>query len=177
MTRLTRLALGLVIGSASLSITSAQAQIAQESSGVERLERSWNDLDQQLRALDALIPSDPEGAPARYTPAPALPQTLLQPNRAAEGPLHPSPTAAPAPLSLPSAQELQAGEVQGLTLLDALGLGFANNPALLAQRERVAAALDAVQAALGTYWPRISAVASGNTGQISSNNVASVGNA
>ncbi len=177
VTRLTRLALGLVIGSASLSITSAQAQIAQESSGVERLERSWSDLDQQLRALDALIPSDPERAPARYTPAPALPQTLLQPNRAAEGPLPPSSTAAPAPLSLPSAQELQAGEVQGLTMLDALGLGFANNPALLAQRERVAAALDAVQAALGTYWPRISAVALGNTGQISSNNVASVGNA
>ena len=100
----------------------------------------------------------------------------MEPNRAASQPLQPSQAAAPAPLSLPSPQQLQEGVVEGLSLLEALAIGFKNNPELQAQRELVAASLDDLQAALGTYWPRISAVAGGSTGQLSSNKTASVGN-
>ena len=57
--------------------------------------------------------------------------------------------------------------MQGLSLNQALVLGFANNAELQAQRQQVAAALDELQAALGTYWPRILTLANGNTGQSS----------
>ncbi|MFZ9318386.1 MAG: TolC family protein [Vulcanococcus sp.] len=143
---------------------------------LQRLERSWQSLDQQLRALDALIPPDREPRPDPTSPAAPLPKALLAPNAAPQSQLQPSQAPAPAPLSLPNPAQLEAGRVQGLSLMEALGIGFANNPQLQAQRLQVAAALDQLQARLGTYWPRISAVASGNTGQSSSYNVAPVGN-
>ncbi len=36
---------------------------------LQRLERSWQSLDQQLRALDALIPPDREPSPDPTSPA------------------------------------------------------------------------------------------------------------
>ena len=81
----------------------------------------------------------------------------------------PDATAAPIPLALPDAEQLQAGAIQSLSLDQALAIAFSNNPELQAQRERVAAALAELQAAMGTYWPRISAYAEGSTGQNSNN--------
>ena len=142
-----------------------------QSPGTAQLERSWRDLDQQLRALDALIPADPDmGADGRsggLTPSQPLPEALLQPNRPATGPLQ-RPAATPAPpLSLPTAASLQAGSVQSLSLEQALAIAFANSAALQAQRELVAASLGELQAQLGSYWPRISAFANGSSGQSS----------
>ncbi len=174
--RILSLAGGLALASIGSPMALGQPSIEASSPEVEKLERSWRALDQQLRVLDALIPPDPQGIPPREAVTAPIPSSLLQPNRAPSQQLQPGQAAPPAPLSLPTPQQLQKGVVEGLSLLEALALGFKNNPELLAQRERVAASLDELQAALGTYWPRISAVAGGSTGQISSNNTASVGN-
>ena len=131
----------------------SQAQL-DSTAEVEKLERSWQQLDRQLRALDALIPTEPEPIPNRFEPAPPLPKSLLAPNAAPEGALAPDATGAPTPLALPDADELQRGTIQSLSLDQALAIAFSNNPELQAQRERVAAALAEFQAAMGTYWPR-----------------------
>lgn len=169
--RLWQLVLGLGV-----VCTTTASPLAWADPGVQVLERSWQQLDQQLKALDALIPADPQSIPDPNSPAAPLPKALLTPNAAPQGQLQPGQAAAPAPLSLPSAAQLNGDAVRGISLMEALAIGFANNPQLQAQREQVAAALDQVQARLGTYWPRISAVASGNTSQMSSSNVAAVGN-
>ena len=143
---------------------------------IEKLERSWQRLDRELRALDALIPPEPEPIPNRFEPAPPLPQSLLKPNAAPTGALAPDATAAPLPLALPDAEQLQAGAIQSLSLDQALAIAFSNNPELQAQRERVAASLAELQAAMGTYWPRISAYAEGSTGQNSNNMNVPTGN-
>ncbi len=144
--------------------------------GPAALERSWRQLDQDLQALDALIPPDPElgsGGPPRIQP---LPAALLQPNRPATGVLlRPAATPAP-PLSLPSAASLRAGGVQGLSLEQALAIAFANSAGLQAQRQLVAAALAELQAQLGSYWPRIGAFATGSSGRRSLYANAPVGN-
>ena len=161
-------ALSLLIGVGSSGLP---AQTQPGGADTQRLERSWNALDAQLRALDALIPAEPESAPAAITPTPPLPPGLLAPNAAARGPIAPGQGAAPPPLALPLPRQIQQGVVQDLSLNQALSLGFANNAELQAQRDQVAASLEELQSALGTYWPRILTLANGNTGQssISSN--------
>ena len=136
--------------------------------GVERLERSWRQLDLQLRALDALIPAEAEPPTERFAPAQPLPSSLLKPNAAASSTLSPEP-GAPPPLELPDAGELKPGVIESVSLKRALQIALVNNPALQAQRLRVAAALSELQAALGTYWPQISAYAEGSTGKTSNN--------
>ena len=153
----------------------AQAQL-DTTAEIEKLERSWQRLDRQLRALDALIPQEPEPVPNRFEPAPPLPQSLLAPNAAPSGALAPDATSAPAPLALPDAEQLQQGLIRSLSLDQALAIAFSNNPSLQAQRERVAAALADLQAAMGTYWPRITAYAEGITGKDSNNMNVPTGN-
>ena len=125
-------ALSLLIGVVGSGL---QAQTQPGGVDTQRLERSWNALDAQLRALDALIPAEPESAPAAITPAAPLPAGLLAPNAAARGPLAPGQGAAPPPLALPQPRQIQQGVVQDLSLNQALSLGFANNADLQAQRE------------------------------------------
>ncbi|CAK6698582.1 hypothetical protein IFHNHDMJ_02462 [Synechococcus sp. CBW1107] len=141
----------------------------------EPLERSWRELDQQLRTLDTLLPQEQEAPAAADDATPPLPQTLLAPNREASGPL-PAELDAPAPLSLPTAEQLRRGSIQGLSLEQALAMAFRGSAELQGQREQVAAALAELQAALGTYWPRISAVASGGSSQSGTSFYSPVGN-
>ncbi len=134
--------------------------------GTARLERSWNQLDAQLKALDALIPPDREPAPKVQNATPRLPASLLTPNAAPRGELSTSQANPAPPLSLPTPIQLKGGGlVQGLSLEQSLALAFANSASLQAQREEVAASLALLQAQLGTYWPRISAFANGSYGQ------------
>lgn len=136
--------------------------------GVQRLEQSWRQLDIQLHALDALIPAEPEPTTERFAPAQPLPKSLLKPNAAASSALSPEP-GSPTPLELPDATELKPGVIESVSLKRALQIAVANNPGLQSQRLRVAAALSELQAALGTYWPQISAYAEGSTGKASNN--------
>ncbi len=140
------------------------------------LERSWLELDQQLRALDALIPPDPQPLPVDASPTAPLPPALVAPNAPPAGPLRPGTASAPAPLSLPTPAQLQQGQIASLSLEQALAIAFGNNARLQAQRLQVAAALAELQAALGNYWPRIAAIAAGSTGQSSLNANGPVGN-
>jgi outer membrane protein TolC len=126
-----------------------------------RLERSWQKLDAELRALDQLLPLEPEPAVRNVLSTPELPPNLLRSNQPAQGPLQPNQGNPAPPLDLPTPQQLAQGTTTGLTLEQALALAFANSATLQAQRNQVAAALASLQAAMGTYWPTISAFASG----------------
>lgn len=145
--------------------------------GTAMLQRSWNQLDAQLKALDALIPPDREAAPKVENATLRLPASLLQPNAAPRGELSTSQANPAPPLSLPTPIQLKGGGlVQGLSLEQSLALAFANSASLQAQREEVAASLALLQAQLGTYWPRISAFANGSYGQEGSTTTANQAN-
>ena len=129
--------------------------------GTALLERSWQRLDAELRALDQMLPSEPEPAVRDLLSTPALPPTLLRANDSASGPIRPEQTLPAPPLALPTPQQLKAGSIASLSLEQALAIAFAGSASLQAQREQVAASLATVQAAMGTYWPTISAFAGG----------------
>ena len=155
------LILTLLAGSPALAGPALVAPRGSSNQGTELLERSWRKLDAELRALDQLLPAEPEAPVRDVLDTPALPPNLLRANQPAQAPLQP-PQAIPAPpLALPSPQQLEAGAIASLSLEQALALAFANSASLQAQREQVAASLATVQAAMGTYWPTISAFASG----------------
>ncbi|WP_461557732.1 TolC family protein, partial [Synechococcus sp.] len=140
---------------AALSAQPLQAQTTQ------LLERSWQKLDAQLRALDQLLPTEPEPPVGNVLATPQLPANLIKANQAANGPIQPANAVAAPPLDLPTAQQHQAEGVASLSLEQALAIAFANSPSLQAQREQVAAALASLQASMGSYWPTISAFANG----------------
>lgn len=125
------------------------------------LERSWQKLDAQLRALDQLLPTEPEPPVGNVLATPQLPANLIKANQPARGPIQSANTVAAPPLDLPTAQQLQAEGVVSLSLEQALAIAFANSASLQAQREQVAAALASFQASMGSYWPTISAFANG----------------
>ena len=127
----------------------------------ERLERSWQQLDAELKVLDQLLPLEPEPAVRDVLSTLELPPNLLRPNQPAQGPLGPTQSQPAPPLNLPTPQQLADNAIAGLSLEQALALAFANSASLQAQREQVAAALATMQAAMGTYWPSISAYAAG----------------
>lgn len=133
---------------------------AQPSPELERLERSWQRLDAELRALDQLLPAEPEAPVRDLLGTPELPAALLA-NQPASGALQPGQATPAPPLALPSPEQLQQGSTAGLSLEQALALAFANSASLQGQREQVAAALARFQAEMGSYWPTISAFASG----------------
>jgi len=143
--------------------------------GIGQLERSWFRLDQELRLLDQMLPSS--AGPLRLDTPEAAPLTpnLLRANRPAAGDA-PLPTAASAALALPSASDLKPGTVQGLSLPQALAIAYTQSPGLQAQRLEVARFLAELQAALGSYWPRLLAVAGLGYDQAGNSYTAAVGN-
>ena len=142
-------------------VPAALAQPPAQPQSTKLLERSWQKLDAQLRALDQLLPSEPEPSVGNVLSTPELPANLIRANQPATGPIQPADAVAGPPLDLPTPQQLQAGGVASLSLEQALAIAFANSATLQAQREQVAAALASVQAAMGSYWPTISAFANG----------------
>jgi outer membrane factor, OMF family len=139
----------------------ALAQPPAQPQSTKLLERSWQKLDAQLRVLDQLLPSEPEPPVGNVLSTPELPANLIRANQPATGPIQPADAVAGPPLDLPTPQQLQAGGVASLSLEQALAIAFANSATLQAQREQVAAALARFQAAMGSYWPTISAFANG----------------
>ena len=128
---------------------------------IRLLERTWQKLDSQLRALDQLLPSEPEPPVGDVLSTTELPANLIRANQPATRAIQPADAVAGPPLDLPTPQQLQASGVASLSLEQAIAIAFANSASLQAQREQVAAALASVQAAMGSYWPTISAFANG----------------
>ena len=142
-------------------VPAALARPPAQPQSTKLLERSWQKLDAELRALDQLLPSEPEPPVGDVLSTPELPANLIRANRPATGPIQPADMVASPPLDLPSPQQLQAGSVVSLSLEQALAIAFANSASLQAQRQQVAAALARFQASMGSYWPTISAFANG----------------
>ena len=159
-----------------LSWPAAQVGQAGARSDTAGLERSWQQLDQQLRALDVLIPAEPGLKTRDLGALPPVPQLLLDANAPASVQLNPAKLVPAAPLELPGPSSLEADPVQSLTLEQALVIAFANSATLQAQREQVAASAAQLRATQGLYWPTLSAVVSGSSGQSSSSLYAPVGN-
>jgi len=132
--------------------------------GIERLQRRWSELDRQLAELDRLLPDEALQPPSQTTTAPS--------STAAAAPA----ILAPPPLTLPTAPDLSSRQALPISLEQALALGFAANPSIQAQRERVAAAFDELKALLATRWPTLSAFADAGTGQSFQVLTAPVGN-
>ena len=128
---------------------------------IRLLERTWQKLDSQLRVLDQLLPSEPEPPVGDVLSTTELPANLIRANQPATRAIQPADAVAGPPLDLPTPQQLQASGVASLSLEQAIAIAFANSASLQAQREQVAAALASVQAAMGSYWPTISAFANG----------------
>jgi len=124
------------------------------------LERRWNELDRQIRALEELLPAEAEPPKGDALASPPRPQQEV-------APLPPQDMAPLPPLALPEAASLREGQPQALSLEQTLAIGFANSPTLQARREEVAAALAELLSQMGTYWPRLSAYAAGGTDQAS----------
>jgi outer membrane protein TolC len=144
-----------------LGLIPVQLAPAAQAQSIELIERSWQRLDAELRALDQLLPSEPFTPVDDLLTTPQLPANLIRANQPASGPIQPADTVAGPPLDLPTPQQLQASGVASLSLEQALAIAFANSATLQAQREQVAAALASLQAAMGSYWPTISAFANG----------------
>ena len=128
---------------------------------IRLLERTWHKLDSHLRVLDQLLPSEPEPPVGDVLSTTELPANLIRANQPATRAIQPADAVAGPPLDLPTPQQLQASGVASLSLEQAIAIAFANSASLQAQREQVAAALASVQAAMGSYWPTISAFANG----------------
>jgi outer membrane factor, OMF family len=152
---------GLTAATTAAAPIAALPALAQPRTEIERLERSWQRLDAELRALDQLLPADAEPPVRDLLSTPELPATLLRANQAPSGDLQPAQATPAPPLALPSPEQLQQGSIAGLSLEQALALTFANSASLQGQREQVAAALARFQAEMGSYWPTISAFANG----------------
>ena len=154
------LLLCLVTGVPALAAPPATSPV-KDGAQTQQLERSWQTLDAELRALDQILPDAPEPPVSDVLATPPLPANLIRANEPAQGPMQSRQTVPAPPLALPTPQQLQAGSIAGLSLEQSLAIAFANSASLQAQREQVAASLASLQAALGTYWPTISAFASG----------------
>lgn len=125
-------ALGLVVG-----LPGAGAPV--------ELERSWRELEEQLRQLDQVLPRD---------------ASLLDPPATRNAPpLTPEAARPVAPLSLPTAATLQEAGPRRLGLEEAVALALRNSATVQARRDLVAAALAEVRASLGAWWPRLEALA------------------
>ncbi|WP_259701679.1 MULTISPECIES: TolC family protein [Synechococcales] len=112
--------------------------------GTRALERSWQRLDSELQWLDQLLPE----------PAPATDSAGQKPSGSTPAGLEATP-----PLALPSATQLRRAGSQNLSLEQSIAIALAQSPSLEARRLDVAAALAQLQAQLGAFWPRISALA------------------
>ncbi|AFY28103.1 TolC family protein [Cyanobium gracile] len=157
--------LSLVLGPGPVA---GQPLPAASAGDVRRLERRWNELDRQIRALEELLPAEAAPHQGVGSARPFLPEALLGPAEDSAVPGPPQDRAPLPPLALPEAGNLRPGQLQALSLEQSLAIGFANSPGLQARREAVAASLAELQSQMGTYWPRISAYANGGTDQASS---------
>ena len=84
---------------------------------------------------------------------------MLRANEPASGALSDDQSLPDAPLQLPTAQEVAAGQIRAVSLEQAIAIAFRNNPNLEIQRNQIAAQAATVASLSGAYWPTISVFA------------------
>ena len=146
---LATLLLAIPIAAAGAAWAGPQPEPAAREADIRQLERSWAQLDQELRLLDQLLPPPDDGAGSPGLPSEIGP-ALLRANRPPSAAIDPrDPALAPPPLALPSATSLAQGRVQSLSLRQALAVANQHSPELQEQRLEVARSLADLQARLG----------------------------
>ena len=153
-----------VMGMLCQGVAKAQTQIdaaprLNEGGSTRQLERSWNQLNQQLDSLDTLLGPAPALDASDDLRSPELPGRLLRANEPASGALSEDQSLPDAPLQLPTAQEVAAGQIRAVSLEQAIAIAFRNNPNLEIQRNQIAAQAATVASLSGAYWPTISVFA------------------
>ena len=153
-----------VMGMLCQGVAKAQTQIdaaprLNEGGSTRQLERSWNQLNQQLDSLDTLLGPAPALDASDDLRSPELPSRLLRANEPASGSLTDDQSVPDPPRRLPDAQNAAAGVVRAVTLEQAIGIAFRNNPNLEIQRNQIAAQAATVASLSGAYWPTISVFA------------------
>ena len=123
-----------------------------------QLERSWNELNEQLDSLDTLLGPAPDLDNSDDLKALELPSNLMDANRPADEALSQDDSLPDAPLRLPGLAE-QKSKVKSVSLQQAISIAFRNNPELQIQRDRIAAQGATVASLSGAYWPTISVFA------------------
>ena len=146
-----------VVAKAQTSIDAAPR--LNEGGSVRQLERSWDQLNQQLNSLDTLLGPAPALEASDDLRSPELPRRLLRANEPASGSLSDDQSLPDAPLQLPNAQEAIAGRIRAVSLEQAIAIAFRNNPNLEIQRNQIAAQAATVASLSGAYWPTISVFA------------------
>ena len=153
-----------VMGMLCQVVAKAQTQIdaapsLNEGGNTRQLERSWNQLNQQLDSLDTLLGPAPALDASDDLRSPELPGRLLRANEPASGSLSDDQSFADDPLQLPTAQEVATGLIRAVSLEQAIAIAFRNNPNLQIQRNQIAAQAATVASLSGAYWPTVSVFA------------------
>ena len=151
-------AIGLICGT--YAPVSAQTNVAplDEGGTTERLEKSWERLNNQVDTIDTLTGPAPAIESSDDLRSLEVPKLLIDVNAPASAELTEQDTQADPLLRLPSSADKPA-RILSLTLENAVTLAFRNNPSLGAQRDLIKAQAATIASESSRYWPTISVFA------------------
>ena len=121
----------------------------------EKLQRSWEQLESQVDAVDTLMGPAPAIESSDDLRTLELPQLLIDINAPASGVLKEQKTPPNSPLSLPTLSEMKT-QILSVSLEQAVEIAFKNNPNLKAQRDLIQSRSASIASESSRYWPTIS---------------------
>ncbi len=121
----------------------------------EKLQRSWEQLESQVDAVDTLMRPAPAIESSDDLRTLELPQLLIDINAPASGVLTEQKTPPNSPLSLPTLSETKT-QILSVSLEQAVEIAFKNNPNLKAQRDLIQSRSASIASESSRYWPTIS---------------------
>lgn len=121
----------------------------------EKLQRSWEQLESQVDAVDTLMGPAPAIESSDDLRTLELPQLLIDINAPASGVLTEQKTPPNSPLSLPTLSETKT-QILSVSLEQAVEIAFKNNPNLKAQRDLIQSRSASIASESSRYWPTIS---------------------
>ena len=121
----------------------------------EKLQRSWEQLESQVDAVDTLMGPAPAIESSDDLRTLELPQLLIDINAPASGVLTEQKTPPNSPLSLPTLSETKT-QILSVSLEQADEIAFKNNPNLKAQRDLIQSRSASIASESSRYWPTIS---------------------
>ena len=151
-------AIGLICGT--YAPVSAQTNVAplDEGGTTERLEKSWERLNNQVDTIDTLTGPAPAIESSDDLRSLEVPKLLIDVNAPASAELTDQ-DSQPDPLLRLSSSADKPARILSLTLENAVTLAFRNNPSLGAQRDLIKAQAATIASESSRYWPTISVFA------------------